>query len=61
MLETTMKKSRVSESQIIAVLKESDASMKFEDIFRKHGISNETYNNWKSKYGGMEASDVKQL
>ncbi len=56
-----MKKSRVSESQIIAVLKESDASMKFEDIFRKHGISNETYNNWKSKYGGMEASDVKQL
>lgn len=56
-----MKKSRFSESQIIAVLKEADAGMKVEDICRKHGISNATYYNWKSKYGGMEASDVKRL
>jgi len=56
-----MKKSRFNETQIIAVLKEADAGMKVEDICRKHGISNATYYNWKSKYGGMEASDVKRL
>ena len=57
---TTVKKSRFIESQIIAVLKEADAGMKVEDIFHKHGISNATYYNWKSKYGGWESSDVKR-
>ncbi len=56
-----MKKSRYSETQIISILKEVDAGMKVEEICRKHGISNATYYNWKSKYGGMEASDVKRL
>lgn len=56
-----MKKLRFTESQIIAVLKEADAGMKVEDVCRQHGISNATYYNWKSKYGGMEASDVKRL
>lgn len=56
-----MKKSRFTESQIINILKEGDSGMKIEELCRKHGISNATYYNWKSKYGGMEASDVKRL
>lgn len=56
-----MKKSRFTESQIITVLKETDAGMKVEEVCRKHGISSATYYNWKAKYGGMEASDVKRL
>jgi|TARA_A200000113_G_scaffold97160_1_gene86964 putative transposase len=61
MQETNMKKSRFTESQIIAVLKEVDAGKKVEEACRQHGISNATYYNWKSKYGGMEAFDVERL
>ena len=50
-----MKKSRFNETQIIAVLKEANAGMKMEDICRKHGISNATYYNWKSKYGSTNS------
>lgn len=56
-----MKKIRFTETQIVSILKEADAGMKVDDICRKHGISNATYYNWKSKYGGMEASDIKKL
>lgn len=56
-----MKKSRYTESQIIGVLKEVDTGMKVEEVCRQYGISSATYYNWKSKYGGMEASDVKRL
>tara|TARA_R110000787_G_C13354490_1_gene439424 strand:+ start:71 stop:337 length:267 start_codon:yes stop_codon:yes gene_type:complete len=55
-----MKKSKFSESQIIAILKEADAGMLVKEICRKHGISSPTYYSWKSKYGGMEASDLKR-
>jgi len=56
-----MKRSRFSETQIVSILKEADAGAKVKDLCRKHGISDATYYNWKSKYGGMEASDVKRL
>ena len=55
-----MKKSKFSESQIVAILKEADAGILVKDICRKHGISSPTYYSWKSKYGGMEASDLKR-
>lgn len=56
-----MKKSRFSESQIVSILKEVDAGMKVADVCRKHGISNPTYYQWKSKYGGMSASELKRM
>ena len=56
-----MKKTRFTETQIVAILIEADAGMKVADICRKHGISDATYYNWKSKYGGMEASDLKRM
>lgn len=56
-----MKKSRFSESQIVAILKECDAGLAVGEVCRKHGISQATYYKWKSKYGGMEASDLKRV
>ena len=56
-----MKKSRFSEAQIVGILKEVDAGLKVDQVCRKHGISSATFYNWKSKYGGLEASDVKRI
>ncbi len=56
-----MKSSRFTETQIIAILKEADAGVLIKDLCRKHGISDATYYNWKSKYGGMSASDLKRM
>ena len=56
-----MKKSRFSEQQIVNILKQADAGMKVKEICRKYGISDATYYNWKSKYGGMSASELKRL
>jgi len=56
-----MKRTRFTETQIVSILKEADAGAKVKDLCRKHGISDATYYNWKSKYGGMEASDLKRM
>lgn len=56
-----MKKSRFSETQIIWILKQVEAGRMVKDVCREHGISDATYYQWKSKYGGMEAADIKRL
>ena len=59
--EGSMKTSRFNETQTIAILKQGDAGLKVKDLCREHGISDATYYNWKAKYGGLEASDLKRL
>ena len=51
-----MKKSRFSDAQILAILKQCEGGMPVADLCREHGISNATYYNWRSKFGGMDAS-----
>jgi putative transposase len=56
-----MKRSRFSEEQIIAALKEQEAGMPTAEVCRRHGISSATFYKWKSKFGGLEVSDARRL
>ena len=56
-----MKRSRFSEEQIIAILREQEAGAKTVEVCRKHGISDATFYKWKAKYGGMEVSHARRL
>jgi putative transposase len=52
---------RLTESQIVAILKEAEAGIPVPELCRRHGIGQSTFYKWRSKYGGMEASDVRRL
>ena len=56
-----MKKSRFTEIQIVNILKEYDAGKDAQSICRDHGISRPTFYNWRKKYGGMGADQLKRL
>jgi putative transposase len=56
-----MKRSRLSDEQIIAIVKEQEAGMATVEVCRRHGISGATFYKWKSKYGGLEVSEAKRL
>ncbi len=56
-----MKGKRFSEEQIIAVLKEAEAGARTPELCRRHGITQQTFYRWKSKYGGMQVSEVRRL
>ena len=56
-----MKKTRHTESEILKILRQYEAGAKTADLCREHGISTATFYNWKSKYGGIQASELKRL
>ena len=56
-----MKKTRFTESQIVKILKEYDGGREAKEICREHGISHATFYNWRKKYGGMDAAQLKRL
>ena len=56
-----MRRSRFTEEQIVGILKEQEAGVPTAELCRRHGISDQTFYNWKRKYGGLDISDAKRL
>ena len=56
-----MKRSKFSEEQVIAILREQETGAKTADVCRKHGISTATFYSWKAKFGGMDVLDARRL
>ena len=56
-----MRTSKFTETQIVSILKQADAGLPVKDICRQAGISTATYYQWKSKYGGLEASELRRV
>lgn len=56
-----MKRSRFSEEQIIAILKEQESGVSVADLCRKHGVSDASIYKWKAKFGGMDVSETRRL
>ena len=56
-----MRKSRFTEPQIVAILKEAEAGVALSELTRKYGITRATYFNWQAKYGGVSVSELKRM
>ena len=56
-----MRKSKFTESQIVGILAEGESGLAVGHVCRKHGISNATYYQWKSKYAGVSANELKRI
>ena len=56
-----MKRSRYTESQIIQILKESEAGIPVAELCRKHGMSNASFYKWRAKYGGLDVSSLRRM
>ncbi len=56
-----MRRSRFSEEQVIAILREQESGVSTTDVCRRHGISSATFYKWKARFGGMEVSEARRL
>ena len=56
-----MRRSKFSDEQILAIVKEGEAGRKVADLWRTHGITEQTYYRWKAKYGGLELGEMQRL